>query len=80
MEEKDIKQTTEYIDISRPTWEEFTPDLPAPEDGKAWRRKSDGFIFHGEVFLGKLWFINGELLEKPIAELPEHFEQIEIDE
>ena len=47
------------------------------QDGKVFRRKSDGFIFGNEVSLGYTYYLNGEKLEEPLLELPEHFEEID---
>ena len=44
---------------------------------KVFRRISDGFIFGNEVSLGYAYYLNGENLEEPLLELPEHFEEID---
>jgi hypothetical protein len=46
-------------------------------EGKVFRRISDGFIFGKEIKLGYAYYINGKKLEKPLLELPEHFEEID---
>ena len=46
-------------------------------EGKVFRRISDGFIFGKEINLGYTYYINGEKLEEPLLELPEHFEEID---
>ena len=46
-------------------------------EGKVFRRISDGFIFGKEIHLGYTHYIGGEKLEKPLLELPEHFEEID---
>ena len=46
-------------------------------EGKVFRRISDGFIFGNEVSLGYAYYLNGENLEEPLLELPEHFEEID---
>lgn len=46
-------------------------------EGKVFRRISDGFIFGKEINLGYTHYIGGEKLEKPLLELPEHFEEID---
>ena len=46
-------------------------------EGKVFRRISDGFIFGNEVSLGYTYYLNGEKLEEPLLELPEHFEEID---
>lgn len=50
------------------------------EDGKVFRRISDGKIFVGEIWLGKAFALGGEKLASPIQELPEHFEEIDTPE
>lgn len=49
-------------------------------EGKVLRRISDGFIAGEEITLGYTWYINGEKLDKPLWELPEHYEEIDIPE
>ena len=46
-------------------------------EGKVFRRISDGFIFGNEINLGYTYYLNGEKLEEPLLELPEHFEEID---
>ena len=47
------------------------------EEGMVFKRISDGFIYGEEIYLGYTHYLNGELLDKPILELLEHFEEIE---
>ena len=47
------------------------------EEGMVFKRISDGFIYGGEIYLGFTHYLNGELLDEPILELQEHFEEIE---
>ena len=47
------------------------------QDGKVFRRKSDGFIFGKEIHLGYTHYLSGKKLEEPLLELPEHFEEID---
>ena len=47
------------------------------QEGKIFRRKSDGMIFGKEISLGYTYYINGQKLDKPLLELPEHFEEID---
>ena len=47
------------------------------QEGKVFRRVSDGFIFGNEISLGYTYYLNGEKLEEPLLELPEHFEEID---
>ena len=47
------------------------------QDGKVFRRISDGFIFGNEISLGYTYYLNGEKLEEPLLELPEHLEEID---
>ena len=46
-------------------------------EGKVFRRISDGFIFGKEIHLGYTHYLNGKKLDKPMLELPEHFEEID---
>ena len=46
-------------------------------EGKVFRRISDSFIFGKEISLGYTYYINGKKLDKPLLELPEHFEEID---
>lgn len=48
------------------------------DEGKVFRRKSDGHIFGEEIFLRYTWYLGGKKLEEPLLELPEHFEEINI--
>ena len=50
------------------------------QEGKIFRRKSDGMIFGKEISLGYTYYINGQKLDKPLLELPEHFEEIDEQE
>lgn len=47
------------------------------QEGKVFRRKSDGFIFGKEISLGYTYFINGKKLDNPRLELAEDFEEID---
>lgn len=47
------------------------------DEGKVFRRISDGVIFGNEITLGYTYYLNGEKLEEPLWELPEHFEQVD---
>ena len=46
-------------------------------EGKVLRRKSDGFIFGREIYLGYMYYIGGNKLDEPLMALPEHFEEID---
>lgn len=46
-------------------------------EGKVFRRISDGFIFGNEINLDYTHYLNGKKLDKPLLELPEHFEEID---
>ena len=50
------------------------------EEGKVFKRISDEQIFGEEIWLGKAYAIGGVKLEKPMQELPEHFEEIPMPE
>lgn len=47
------------------------------EEGKVFRRISDGTVFGTELWLGYTYYLDGELLLEPLWELPEHYEEIE---
>jgi hypothetical protein len=49
------------------------------EYGMILRRLSDGQLFGSPLRLGKAYLINGQPLEEPIDELPEHYEEIPIE-
>lgn len=50
------------------------------EEGKVFKRKSDGLIFGDEILLGYTYYINGEKLDEPHLEVPEDFEEIDTPE
>jgi len=47
------------------------------QEGKVFRRISDGVIFSNEIDLGYTFYIKNKKLDKPLLELPEHFEEID---
>lgn len=47
------------------------------DEGKVLRRISDQMIFGKEVTLGYTYYIDGKLLDTPLLELPEHYEEID---
>lgn len=47
------------------------------EEGKILRRISDGWVAGHEIYLGYAYQINGEILDKPLLELQEHYEEID---
>ena len=47
------------------------------EDGKVFRRISDGWIAGPEIYLGKTYHLGGERLDTPLEELPGHYEEID---
>ena len=49
------------------------------DEGKVFRRISDGFIFGNEIYLGYTYYINGEKLPEPKLEVIEDFEEVEDD-
>lgn len=49
-------------------------------EGKALRRKSDGWIAGNEIYLGYTYYLNGRKLDEPLLELPEHYEEIDAPE
>lgn len=50
------------------------------EEGKFLRRISDQTEFGSEMHLGYTYYLHGELLEEPLLELPEHYEEVDIPE
>jgi hypothetical protein len=44
--------------------------------GKVFRRISDGFVAGDMLYLGKTYYIGGKLLNEPLDELPEHYEEV----
>lgn len=50
------------------------------DEGKIFRRISDGILFGDEVYLGYAYYLGGKKLEEPFPELPEHFEEIPMPE
>ncbi|MDR1161276.1 MAG: hypothetical protein LBK45_02960 [Tannerellaceae bacterium] len=45
--------------------------------GKVFRRISDGYIIGSEAYLGKTYYLDGKLLDEPLDELPEHYEEVD---
>ena len=47
------------------------------DEGKVFKRISDGFIFGNEIYLGYTYYLNGKKLTEPKLEAIEDFEEIE---
>ena len=47
------------------------------DEGKLFRRISDGVVFGSEIYLGDTYYIGGEKLATPKLEVIEDFEEIE---
>lgn len=47
------------------------------DEGKVFKRISDGFIFGNEIYLGYTYYLNGEKLPEPKLEFIEDFEEVE---
>ena len=47
------------------------------DEGKVFQRKSDGFIYGKEIFLGYTYYIGGKKLDEPHLEVVEDFEEID---
>ena len=47
------------------------------DEGKVFKRISDGFIFGNEIYLGYTYYLNGEKLPEPKLEVIEDFEEVE---
>ena len=45
--------------------------------GKVFRRIADQTLWGKEIHLGYTYYIGGVLLDEPLEELPEHFEEID---
>ena len=46
------------------------------KEGYVFKRISDGMIVSSPYSLGYTYYIGGMLLEEPVYELPEHFEEV----
>ena len=47
------------------------------DEGKAFRRISDGAVFGSEIYLGYTYYIGDEKLSEPKLEVIEDFEEVE---
>ncbi len=47
------------------------------DEGKIFQRKSDGFIYGEEIYLGYTYYIGGKKLDEPHLEVVEDFEEID---
>lgn len=47
------------------------------DEGKIFKRISDGFIFGNEIYLGYTYYINGKKLPEPKLEVIEDFEEVD---
>lgn len=47
------------------------------DEGKVFKRKSDGFIYGEEIYLGYTYYIGGKKLDEPHLEVIEDFEEID---
>ena len=47
------------------------------DEGKVFRRISDGVVFGSEIYLGYTYYIGGEKLSEPKLEVIEDFEEVE---
>lgn len=56
---------------------ESNPSHIIADEGKVFKRISDGFIYGSEIHLGYTHYIGGVKLEEPLLELPEHFEEVD---
>lgn len=76
MEEKQVIPKIIHVPDEEP--EKVIYDLPEPNEGKVWRRKSDGLIFYGAVYLGKRFHsATGKLLKTPADEKPDDYEIVD---
>lgn len=73
-------EKAETIYIEEPKIEDLPiPDLDTPPEGKAWRRKIDGVLYTGSLFLGMRYFGKTGKLKVPVKEMPEDFELVDIE-
>ena len=47
------------------------------DEGKVFQRKSDGFIYGEEIYLGYTYYIGGKKLDEPHLDVVEDFEEID---
>ena len=47
------------------------------DEGKVFKRKSDGFIYGNEIYLGYTYYIGGKKLDEPHLDVIEDFEEID---
>lgn len=47
------------------------------DEGKVFKRKSDGFIYGEEIYLGYTYYIGGKKLAEPHLDVIEDFEEID---
>lgn len=47
------------------------------DEGKVFKRISDGLIYGNEIYLGYTYYLNGEKLQEPKLEVIEDFEEVE---
>ena len=47
------------------------------DEGKVFQRKSDGFIYGEEIYLGYTYYIGGKKLAEPHLDVIEDFEEID---
>lgn len=47
------------------------------DEGKVFQRKSDGFIYGEEIYLGYTYYIGENKLDEPHLEVVEDFEEID---
>ena len=59
---------------------EFDGNRIIAAEGKALRRKSDGWIAGPELWIGYTYYIAGIKLVEPLLELPEHYEEVDMPE
>jgi hypothetical protein len=59
---------------------EFDGNRIIAAEGKALRRKSDGWIAGPELWIGYTYYIAGIKLVEPLLELPEHYGEVDIPE
>lgn len=79
MDDRDLKQTTEYLEIQE-VEPPVLPDLATPEKGKAWKRKADGLLYYGDLYFGYITHTNGRELKTPRKETEKDFELVDVED
>ncbi len=52
-------------------------DIPEPPAGKIWKNKKNGYMYTSGINLGKLFILNGKMLDEPYQETVDDYELID---